>query len=86
MEFSQLSSTFQDHWNEWEKQRLQYLEEFKKNQPDSQTPFHFQDPFCISQALMVMCQEIERLNFEITALKLRVFYEKDCCNGDPLSR
>lgn len=86
MNFEDLTCTFLDHSTQWEKQRLQHLEEFKKNNPNTPVPSHLEDVFCISQALMLMCQEIDKLNKEVTAIKLRVFYEKDCCNGDPLSR
>jgi hypothetical protein len=57
----QLEKTFKSHAQKNIIQRQRDLENFQKNYPDSEIPAHMLNDFCISEALHVICREINEL-------------------------
>ena len=57
----QLEKTFKEHAEKAIIQQKEQLEKFKKDYLGSEIPCHFLNDFCISEALHVICREINHL-------------------------
>lgn len=57
----QLENTFRKHAQKNIIQQQRDVENFKKDYPDSELPEHFLNDFDISEALHVICREINQL-------------------------
>jgi hypothetical protein len=65
----QLENTFKDHAEKNEKNRIRDLEIFKNKYPKSEIPTHMLNDFSISEALHVICREINQIKKAILLLE-----------------
>ncbi len=61
----ELIEVFYDHAVRVEENRLQWIRDFKENNPNQPLPDEMKDTFSISKALASMCTEIQALNQKI---------------------
>ncbi len=64
----QLEKTFKEHAQRNIIQNQRALENYKINYPDSEVPSHFLNEFCISEALHVICREINSIKRTINLM------------------
>ena len=64
-----LEKTFMEHHERCVKENKERLEKFKIDYPDSEIPSHFLNDFSISEALHVICREINEINKSLDVLR-----------------
>jgi hypothetical protein len=65
----ELAIIFKKHAKEFDRSVAEKIEKHKKFCPDDLIPHHLEEPFNLSWALHMMCEEIESLCEEIESLK-----------------
>lgn len=69
----QLEKTFKEHSEEALKEQEFQIEKFKIMWPDDQLPSHMLNSFNISEALYVICKEINYIKNSIEHIKDKLF-------------